>query len=142
MAEAITNARSGGTLQAYSAGVEPLDRVPPMVLEVLEKHNISTAGLTPKTWQQFAGFGAPKLNFVITTCDTIASDVCPSWPGQPLSARWTIPDPAGKAASQHDIKENLEAIYHLTTRLVDMFLCLPTEAQDRMTLETELHKIA
>lgn len=142
MAEAITNARSGGTIRAFSAGAEPLDRVPPSVLSVLQAHGVPTDGLKTKTWHQFAGFNAPRLDFVISTCDAVADNVCPSWPGQPLSARWSIPEPARAGASPEDIRANLEDSFELICRLVDMFICLPVATRDRMALKAQLDRIA
>lgn len=142
MAEAITNARSDGLLRAYSAGVEPLKALPPPVLATLRRHDIPTDGLHPKIWNEFTVPNAQPIDFVITTCDVDASEVCPSWPGQPRTAHWRITNPAIGADTQDIFRKNLESSFHLISRLVGMFISLPEDARDRMGLEEIYRKIA
>lgn len=134
MAEALTNARSSGSFLAFSAGVDPVDRIPRPVLEILQQNGVPTDGLRPKLWREFAGIGGRPLDFVITTCDTKASEVCQHWPGQPISAHWHIDDPAEGVSSPEELMDNLQKTFLLIERLVDLFVCLPPPARDRMSL--------
>ena len=94
LAEAILNHRANGRFRAYSAGSHPSGTVNPRALQLLERTGISTEGLRSKAWDEFAEPGAPKLDFVFTVCDNAAGEVCPIWPGQPMTAHWGQPDPA------------------------------------------------
>ena len=102
LAEAYLNAAGLGRFVAYSAGSQPAGRVNPFALELLRKNRMSTEGLRSKNWEEFAQPGAPRMNFVFTVCDNAAGEVCPVWPGQPVSAHWGIEDPAAIQGTDED----------------------------------------
>jgi len=141
LAEAYLNAAGRGRFTAYSAGSHPGGKVNPLALELLEKNRIDTAGLRSKSWDEFARPGAPLLDFVFTVCDNAAGEVCPIWPGQPISAHWGVKDPAAVEGS-HDEKRKafLRAFTELTAR-INLLLALPVEKLDRITLQSRLREI-
>ena len=102
MAESILRQVGAGRFRAFSAGSHPAGRVNPFALELLERNRMPTDGLRSKNWDEFAQPGAPKLDFVFTVCDNAAGEVCPVWPGQPMTAHWGIPDPAAVEGSDED----------------------------------------
>jgi arsenate reductase len=141
LAEAYLNAAGKGRFNAYSAGSRPTGRINPLALELIEKHRISGAGLRSKNWEEFAKPGAPKLDFVFTVCDNAAGEVCPVWPGQPITAHWGIADPAAIASTdQEKRKAFLRAFTELTTR-INLLLSLPLDKLDRLTLKRKLDAI-
>ncbi|SRR5579875_486419 len=105
MAEAIMNAKGQPIFTAYSAGSHPAGHVRPEALKQLERAQLSTRGLRSKSWDEFAAPGAPKMDFVFTVCDNAAKEVCPVWPGQPITAHWGVPDPAAVGALRHRSKK-------------------------------------
>jgi len=124
LAEAYLNSAGRGRFTAYSAGSHPAGKVNPFALELLEKNRIATAGLRSKNWDEFARPGAPKLDFVFTVCDNAAGEVCPIWPGQPVTAHWGIQDPAAALGSDEDKRKAfLKAFTELKTR-IDLFMSL------------------
>src|SRR6516225_12058048 len=141
MAEAIMNKKGFPTFTAYSAGSHAKGRVHPEALRQLEIAKLPTEGLHSKNWDEFAGPGAPELNFVFTVCDYAASEVCPIWPGQPMTAHWGIEDPA--AVEGTDIQK--EAAFNLAFRYlknrISIFISLPIRTLDRMTLGAKLLEI-
>jgi protein-tyrosine-phosphatase len=139
MAEAITNHFSTGTLRAYSAGIDPVDAIPSVVMKVLKNRRIPTTGLHPKQVNVFAGPGAPRFDFVITTCDPKLGEQCPHWPGQPVRAHWTIPQPSGATAEQ--LMQSTSEMYEHVFRCVNAFLNLPYEAMDRLRLQNAVSAI-
>jgi arsenate reductase len=141
LAEAYLNAAGKGRFGAYSAGSHPAGKVNPFALELLQKNRIPTVGLRSKSWDEFARPGAPQLDFVFTVCDQAAGEVCPIWPGQPMSAHWGINDPAA-AQGDEDAKRKafFRAFNELTTR-ISLFLSLPMEKLDRLTLQKRLDQI-
>lgn len=143
MAEAILNREGHGRFKAYSAGSHPTGRVNPHALDVLRMANYATVGLRSKDWSEFAADkpGAPKLDFVFTVCDNAAGEVCPVWPGQPMTAHWGVPDPAaleGSDAEKH-------AIFADTLRMlrnrISIFVSLPMASLDKLSLQRELEAI-
>lgn len=141
LAEAYLNSAGPGRFVAYSAGSQPAGRVNPFALELLRKNRMSTEGLRSKNWDEFAQPGAPKMSFVFTVCDNAAGEVCPVWPGQPVSAHWGIEDPAAvQGADEEKRKAFLKAFTQLATR-INLFLNLPLEKLDRMTLKGKLGEI-
>ena len=141
MAEAYLNASGRGRFVAYSAGSHPGGKVNPLALELLEKNRIDTAGLRSKSWDEFARPGAPLLDFVFTVCDNAADEVCPIWPGQPISAHWGVKDPAAMEGSDDEKRKAfLRAFTELTAR-INLLLALPVEKLDRITLQSRLREI-
>jgi len=141
LAEAYLNAAGKGRFAAYSAGSHPAGAVNPFALELLQKNRIDTAGLRSKNWDEFAGPGTPALDFVFTVCDNAAGEVCPIWPGQPMTAHWGIADPAAVQASD-DVKRRafLRAFSELSTR-INLFMSLPLDKLDRLVLKKKLDEI-
>jgi arsenate reductase (thioredoxin) len=142
LAEAILNSKGKPTFTAYSAGSHPTGAVRPEALRQLEQSHISTSGLRSKCWDEFSVPGAPKLDFVFTVCDNAANEVCPVWPGQPLTAYWGVPDPAAVRGSEGDIQGAFRDAFSLLDRRISLFLCLPFKALDTLSLKRELDNIA
>lgn len=141
MAEAILNARGGPTFTACSAGSHPTGRVRPEALREIERAQIPVVGLRSKSWEEFAKPGAPKLDFVFTVCDNAANEVCPVWPGQPVTAHWGIADPAAVRGSEADVERAFREAFLLLDRRISLFLALPLRVLDGMALKQELDKI-
>jgi arsenate reductase len=141
MAESILRSLGAGRFNAYSAGSRPAGRVNPFALEFLEKNQLPTEGLRSKSWDEFAQPGAPKLDFVFTVCDNAAGEVCPVWPGQPMTAHWGIPDPAATEGSD-DAKRKAfaEASRTLLSR-IRVFTSLPLDTLDRLSLQRKLDEL-
>ena len=142
LAEAILNSKGKPAFTAYSAGSHPTGAVRPEALRQLEQAHISTSGLRSKSWDEFSAPGAPNLDFVFTVCDKAANEVCPLWPGQPLTAHWGVPDPAAVHSSQGDIQRAFRDAFFLLDRRISLFLCLPFKALDNLSLKRELDNIA
>ncbi len=141
MAEAYLNSAGKGRFAAYSAGSHPAGKVNPFALELLEKNRIATGGLRSKSWDKFARAGAPRLDFVFTVCDNAAGEVCPIWPGQPMTAHWGIQDPAAVQGREEEKRRAfLNAFTELTTR-INLFLSLPLDKLDRLVLKKKLEEI-
>jgi len=141
LAEAYLNAAGKGRFVAYSAGSHPVGAVNPFALELLQKNRIDTANLSSKSWEEFAQAGAPALDFVFTVCDNAAGEVCPIWPGQPMTAHWGIQDPAAAQGSdEHKRKAFLRAFSELSTR-INLFMSLRIGKLDRLVLRKKLQEI-
>lgn len=141
LGEAILSRIGAGRFKAFSAGSQPKGQVHPIAVELLKGLNHLTDGLRSKSWDEFAVPGAPRMDFVFTVCDNAASEVCPVWPGQPMSAHWGIADPA--AAEGSDAERHLafaEAYRQLTNR-ISIFTSLPLQALDKMSLQKRLNEI-
>ena len=142
LAEAYLNSAGRGRFAAYSAGSHPAGRVNPFALELLAKHRLPTEGLRSKSWDELARPGAPQMSFVFTVCDDAAGEVCPVWPGQPITAHWGVPDPAAVQGDDADKRKAfLKAFSQLSTR-INLLLDLPLERLDRPALEAKLGEIA
>ena len=141
MAEAILNHKGGPAFVAYSAGSHPAGKIRPEALLQLEVAHVPTAGLRSKNWDEFERPGAPALNFVFTVCDNAAKEVCPVWPGQPVSAHWGMPDPAAVRGSAEEIERAFRETFFLLDRRIGLFLNLPFAALDTLLLQNELRKI-
>jgi len=141
MAEAILNFKGRPNFTAYSAGSHPSGTVRPEALHQLESAHIFTQGLRSKPWEEFSAPGAPKLDFVITVCDNAAKEVCPSWPGQPISAHWGVPDPAAVQGSAAEVERAFRDAFFMLDRRISLFLCLPLASLDRLALKKELDNI-
>ncbi|HEV2697983.1 MAG TPA: arsenate reductase ArsC, partial [Terriglobales bacterium] len=132
MAEAITNSKGRPKFTAYSAGSHPSGTVRPEALRELEVAHIPTAGYRSKSWEEFAKPDAPKLDFVFTVCDRAAKEVCPVWPGQPMTAHWSVPDPSAVAGTPEQIQEAFQNTFFLLDRRISLFLSLPLASIDRL----------
>jgi arsenate reductase len=141
LAEAYLNAKGGRRFRAYSAGSHPTGKVNPFALELLEKNRIEAAGARSKSWDEFARSGAPALDFVFTVCDNAAGEVCPIWPGQPMTAHWGIQDPAAvQGTDEKRRKAFLRAFTELTTR-INLLMSLPIDKLERAALKKKLEEI-
>jgi len=141
MAEAILNFKGRPTFTAYSAGSHPSGAVRPEAVKQLEVAHMPTNGLRSKSWDEFAKPGAPKLDFVFTVCDNAAKEVCPVWPGQPMTAHWGVPDPAAVSGSDKEIERTFREAFTTLDRRISLFLCLPLSSIDKLKIQTELDKI-
>ncbi len=141
LAEAYLNARGADRFIAHSAGSHPAGKVNPLALELLNSHRFDTSGLRSKSWDEFAGSGKPALDFVFTVCDNAAGEVCPVWPGQPITAHWGIADPAATPGTDEEKRKAfLKAFNELSTR-INLMLALPFDRLDRMPLTDRLRAI-
>jgi len=141
MAEAILNFRGRPDFTAYSAGSHPSGTVRPEALQQIEAAHIPATGFRSKSWDEFAQPGAPKLDFVFTVCDNAAKEVCPLWPGQPMTAHWGVPDPAAVKGSVEEIERAFRDAFFMLERRISLFLCLPIQSLDRLALKKELDSI-
>jgi arsenate reductase len=141
MAEGILNFKGRPNFTAYSAGSHPSGVVRPEALRQLETANIPVSGLRSKSWDEFAPPGSPKLDFVLTVCDNAAREICPVWPGQPITAHWGIPDPAALRGSAADIERAFREAFFLLDRRISLFLSLPLKSLKGLALQRELDNI-
>ncbi|MEJ7931282.1 arsenate reductase ArsC [Ramlibacter sp. AN1015] len=141
MGEALLNARGQGRFRAYSAGSMPVGRVHPLVIELLERHRLPTDGLRSKSWAEFAGTGAPRMDFVITVCDKARAEACPVWPGQPMPAHWGIGDPTQVAVDVDQRRKAFGDALMLLSRRIAVFTNLPLEKLGKLSLQGELDRI-
>jgi len=141
MAEAILNFKGRPNFTAYSAGSHPSGKVRPEALRQLEAVHMPTADARSKSWEEFSRADAPKLDFVITVCDNAAKEVCPIWPGQPISAHWGVPDPAAVQGSDEEIARAFRDAFFMLERRISLFLCLPLSSLDNLALKKELDSI-
>lgn len=139
LAEAILNRDSADRFSAFSAGSFPRGQVHPEALKLLGELGYSTDGFRSKSWDEFAAEGAPALDFIFTVCDDAAGEVCPVWPGKPTTAHWGIEDPA--AVEGADQQEAFWNAYLALKRRIELFLALPLESIDEMTLANRLRSI-
>ena len=141
LAEAYLNSAGKGRFRAYSAGSHPGGTVNPFALELLAKHRIPADGARSKNWDEFARPGAPALDFVFTVCDNAAGEMCPIWPGQPMTAHWGIQDPAAVHGTDEERRKAfLRAFTELTTR-INLLMSLPIEKLERAALKKKLEEI-
>jgi arsenate reductase len=139
LAEAILNRDGGGRFRAFSGGSFPKGTVHPAALALLEELGHGTDGFRSKSWDEFAAPGAPELDFIFTVCDNAAGEICPVWPGKPVSAHWGIEDPAEvEGERQH---QAFWTAYQQLKRRIDLFLALPLESLDELTLASRLKEI-
>jgi arsenate reductase len=141
MAEAILNQKGKPNFTAYSAGSHPTGTVRPEALKQIELAHMRTDGLRSKSWDEFAKPGAPELNFVFTVCDRAAQEVCPFWPGQPMTAHWGVPDPAAVQGTAEDIARAFREAFIALDRRISLFLCLPLSSLDKLALQREIDRI-
>lgn len=141
MAEAIVNADPRGKFRAVSAGSRPRGAVDAQVIDFLSAHNFPTVGLRSKGWEAFSGPDAPTLDFVFTVCDKAAQEPCPVWPGQPMSAHWGVPDPAAFEGTPAERAAFLADVFRMLNNRIGVFMELPIESLDRLTLQRRLDAI-
>ena len=141
MAEAIMNWKGRENFTAYSAGSHPSGTVRPEALRLIEAANLSTAGLHSKSWDEFAKPDAPVINFVFTVCDNAANEVCPVWPGQPITAHWGVPDPAAATGTPQEIERAFSQAFSILERRITLMLSLPLASLDSMALKSELDNL-
>lgn len=141
MAEALLNHKGSGSFTAYSAGSHPSGSPRPEALAQLQSAGISIAGLRSKPWDEFAAPGAPHLDFVFTVCDSAASEPCPYWPGQPMTAHWGIPDPAAVKGAPEEIARAFRDAFVILDRRIGLFLSLPLGALQQLAIQQEIDKI-
>jgi arsenate reductase (thioredoxin) len=141
LAECILNREGKGRFRAYSAGSHPKDQVHPFAIELLKKLNHPTAGLRSKSWDEFAAPDAPQLDFVFTVCDNAANEVCPIWPGQPMTAHWGLPDPAAAEGTEAEKHFAFADAYRMLLNRISIFTSLPMKSLDRLSLQKQLDEI-
>jgi len=141
MAEACLNQMGGSRFKAYSAGSLPAGQVHPQALALLQRHGYAIEGLRSKSWDTFAEPGAPVMDFVFTVCDRAAAEVCPSWPGQPLSAHWGVADPVQVEGDESQMNKAFADAFITLQRRIGMFAALPLDKLDRLSLQREVQRI-
>jgi arsenate reductase len=141
MAEAILNRAGAGRFKAFSAGSFPKGEVNPAARELLKRNNHRTEDLRSKGWDEFSGPDAPKLDFVFTVCDDAAGEVCPVWPGQPMTAHWGVPDPAAASGNEAQIALAFADAYRMLENRIGLFASLPIASLDRLSLQRRLDDI-
>lgn len=141
MAECILNREGSGKFRAFSAGSHPKGSIHPETLELLRSLNYETDNLRSKSWDEFTVPGAPEMDFIFTVCDQVAGEVCPVWPGQPMTAQWGVPDPAAIEAEGAAKKIELAEIYRMLFNRISIFSNLKIAALDRLSLKKRLDDI-
>ena len=141
MAEAIMNYKGRPNFSAYSAGSQPSGAVRPEAIAELGNARLPTDGLRSKSWEEFARPGAPKLDFVFTVCDNAAKEVCPIWPGQPMTAHWGVADPAAVRGTAEEIKRAYRDAFVTLERRIGLFLCLPLATISKLAIKKEIDNI-
>jgi arsenate reductase len=141
MAEAIMNRKGRPNFTAYSAGSHATGRVHPQALRHLEAAGLPTEGARSKNWDEFARPDAPELHFIFTVCDNAAKEVCPIWPGQPMTAHWGVADPAAVTGSPEQIEKAFREAFIALDRRISLFLCLPLASLDKLAIKKEIDRI-
>ena len=135
------NRKGSPTFRAFSAGSHPAGRVHPESIRQLELAGLNTSELRSKSWDEFSLPDAPPLDFVFTVCDNAAKEVCPIWPGQPMTAHWGVPDPASVVGSPEDIDRAFRQAFSILERRISLFLCLPLASLDSMAIQRDIDEI-
>jgi arsenate reductase len=141
MAEAILNGKGKPVFTAYSAGSHPSGVVRPEALKLIEMAHLPTESLRSKSWEEFAKPAAPKMNFVFAVCDNAAQEMCPVWPGQPMTAHWGVHDPALAKGTPQQIERAFRDAYLLLERRISLFLSLPLASLDKLAIQKEINRI-
>ena len=141
LAEGLLNHLGGKRFKAYSAGSHPKGAVHPLALETLRTLHIEDRGYSSKSWGEFAQDGAPSMDFVITVCDQAAGEMCPVWPGQPITAHWGLPDPAAVDGTDEEKKRAFMDTAVTLKRRVEFMLSLPMDKLERMAIQSEVREI-
>jgi protein-tyrosine-phosphatase len=141
LAESILNREGAGRFKGFSAGSHPKGQIHPYALDLLRKMNHASAALRSKSWDEFATPGAPAMDFIFTVCDNAANEVCPIWPGQPMSAHWGIPDPAAAEGTEAERRLAFAEAYRMLSNRIGIFTNLPLRALDHLGLQARLNEI-
>ena len=141
MAECILDRLGQGRFQAHSAGSDPTARVHPLAIELLQNLGYKTDRVRSKSWDEFAGPDAPHMDFVFTVCDSAAGEVCPVWPGRPVTAHWSLPDPAAFKGSETKTRELFADVYDRILNRISRFVGLPIASLDGPALKRLLDEI-
>ena len=141
LAETILNVEGKGKFRGYSAGSYPKGQVNPHAIALLKGLDLPTADLRSKSWDEFAKSGAPQMDFIFTVCDDAAGEVCPVWPGRPVTAHWGMPDPAAVEGSEPEKAQAFRNTFRMLSNRIRIFTQLPFEKLDRLKLQTRLDEI-
>ena len=141
IAECILNRLGQGKFKAYSAGSQPSGQVHPLALTLLKKLNYATSGLRSKSWEEFTRPDAPQLDFVFTVCDDAANEVCPVWPGQPMTAHWGVPDPSRSTGTEAERGFAFADAHRMLNQRIRIFVSLPLSSLDKLSLQKRLDDI-
>ena len=141
MAEAILNRKGKPHFTAYSAGSQPAGKVRPEALKQIQAAKLPVDNLRSKNWNEFAAPGAPRMDFVFTVCDNAAKEVCPVWPGQPMTAHWGVPDPGAMEGTPEEIERAFRDAFMTLDRRISLFLCLPLSSLDKLAIRKEIDRI-
>ena len=141
MAESILNFYAMGRFKAHSAGSHPAGTINPITLETLQMGKMPVTGLRSKPWDEFAAPGAPELDFVFTVCDKAAGEVCPLWPGQPMTAHWGFPDPVAFEGSETEKRVVFQEVFRQIRTRIELFISLPMASLDRLSLQRKLDEM-
>jgi arsenate reductase len=141
LAEAILDSTGKGRFRAFSAGSHPAGKVNPFAIALLQQQNLGVSDLRSKDWDEFAAAGAPHLDFVFTVCDNAAGEVCPIWPGKPMTAHWGIQDPAAVTGSDEEKRKAFSAAFKLLQRRISLFTSLPLAKLDTLAIKREVEQI-
>ncbi len=141
MAEAILNQMGRNRFKAFSAGSQPAGQVHPLAIELLERNKMDTSSVRSKNWDEFAQSDAPPMDFVLTVCDKAAGEVCPVWPGQPMTAHWGVEDPSSVEGTLEERKKAFSNAFMMLNRRIAIFQNLPFDKLDKLSLQSELRNI-
>ena len=141
IAEAVLNRSGGGRFRAFSAGSHPKGSVHPYAIDLLRKQNYDVSGFRSKDWSEFSLPEAPQMDFVFTVCDNAAKEVCPVWPGQPMTAHWGVPDPAAVEGSEAEKRFAFADTLRMLTQRIEIFVSLPLTSLDKLSLQKKLDAI-
>jgi arsenate reductase (thioredoxin) len=141
MAEVLLNRAGQGKFRAFSAGSQPKGKVHPYALDLLRRLNFDVSGLRSKSWKEFSGPDAPKLDFVFTVCDNAAAETCPVWPGQPMTAHWGVPDPAAATGNEAEVRLAFAGSLRMLSNRINILTALPIRSLDALSLQRQLDAI-
>lgn len=141
MAEAVLNRAGQGRFRAFSAGSQPKGKVHPYAIDLLRRLNYDVGGVRSKSWLEFSGPNGPKLDFAFTLCDDAAAEVCPVWPGQPMTAHWGMPDPAAVVGTEAEMRYAFADTMRMLTNRINIFVSFPMKSLDLLTLQKQLDAI-
>ena len=141
MAEVVLDRAGQGKFRAFSAGSQPKGKVHPYAIDLLRRMNYDVSGLRSKSWTEFSGPDAPKLDFVFTVCDNAAKETCPVWPGKPMTAHWGVPDPAAATGTEAEIRYAFADALRMLSNRINIFVSLPLASLDKLSLQRRLEEI-